>query len=76
MVLTAAPTQAAPGVEVRRAESYEEHLAASRIAAVAFGGPVPTEVTPPPADPNNVVYVAYVDGEPVARASGSFSNTE
>jgi hypothetical protein len=73
MVLTAAPAQSAPGVEVRPAETYEEHLAASQIAAIAFGGPVPTEVTPPPRDPNNVVYLAYVDGEPVARASGSFS---
>jgi hypothetical protein len=72
MVLTGEPAQAPPGVEVRRAESYDEHLAASQIAAVAFGGPVPTEVTPQ-RDPNNVVYLAYVDGEPVARASGSFS---
>ena len=73
MVLTSAPAQSVHGVDVRRAESYDEHLAASQIAAVAFGGPVPTEVKPPPPDPRNVVYVAYVDGEPVARASGSFS---
>jgi hypothetical protein len=72
MVLTAAPAQAAPDVEVRRAETYEEQLAASQIAAVAFGGPLPTEVTPQ-RDPNNVIYLAYVDGEPAARASGSFS---
>ena len=25
-------------------------------------------------DPNNVVYLAYVDGQPVARASGSFGD--
>jgi hypothetical protein len=74
MVLTASPAQAAPGVEVRRAESYEEHLAASRIAAIAFGGPVPTEISPPVHDPNNSVYLAYVDGEPVARGSASFSD--
>jgi hypothetical protein len=73
MVLTAAPAQAPSGVEVRRAESYDEHLTASRIAAVAFGGPVPTEVSPPVHDPNNSVYLAYVDGEPVARGSASFS---
>jgi hypothetical protein len=73
MVLTAAPAQAATGVDVRRAESYEEHLAASRIAAIAFGGPVPTEVSPPVHEPNNSVYLAYVDGEPVARGSASFS---
>jgi hypothetical protein len=73
MVLTSAPSQAPPDVEVRRAESYDEHLAASQIAAIAFGGPVPTGVTPPQGDASNVVYLAYVDGEPVARASGSFS---
>jgi hypothetical protein len=72
MVLTDAPAQSATDVEVRRAETDEEHLAASRIAAIAFGGPVPTEVSPD-RDPNNVVYLAYVDGEPVARGSASFS---
>ncbi len=72
MVLTSAPAQAASQVEVRRAETYEEQLAASRIAAVAFGGPEPTEVSLE-RDPANVVYLAYLDGEPVARASGSFS---
>jgi GNAT superfamily N-acetyltransferase len=34
---------------------------------------VPTEVKPREHDPNNIEYVAYVDGTPVARASGSFS---
>jgi hypothetical protein len=72
MVLTDAPAQSATDVEVRRAETDEEHLAASRIAAIAFGGPVPTEISPD-RDPNNVVYLAYVDGEPVARGSASFS---
>jgi GNAT superfamily N-acetyltransferase len=72
MVLTEPPAQAAPEVEVRRAESDEEHLAAARIAAIAFGGPVPTEA-PRDRDPNNIVYLAYIDGEPVARGSGSFS---
>jgi GNAT superfamily N-acetyltransferase len=74
MVLTDAPAaQQAPGVEVRRAETYEEHLAASQIAAVAFGGPVPEQVPPPSRDPNNVVYLAFVDGEPVAGATRAFS---
>jgi hypothetical protein len=73
MVLTEPPAQPPPGVEVRRATTGAEHLAASRIAAIAFGGTVPTEVPPDPEpDPNNIVYLAYVDGEPVARASGSF----
>lgn len=71
MVLTEHPAQAPPGVEVRRAETDEEHLAAARIAAIAFGSPMPTE-PPTERDPNNPVYLAYVDGEPVARASASF----
>jgi hypothetical protein len=73
MVLSEPPAHAPPGVEVRRVETDEERLASARIAAIAFGGPVPTEVKPREHDPNNVEYLAYVDGEPVARASGSFS---
>jgi hypothetical protein len=71
MVLTEPPEQGPVDVEIRRAESDEEHLASARIAAVAFGMPEPTEARPD-GDPNNVVYVAYADGEPVARASASF----
>ncbi|MGH3002708.1 MAG: hypothetical protein ACRDM1_08640 [Gaiellaceae bacterium] len=73
MVLTEPPAgPAVPGVQVRRAETDEEHLAASRIAVVAFGSPMPTE-PPSERDPDDVVYLAYVDGVPVARASASFS---
>ncbi len=72
MVLTEPPIQGSVDVEVRRAETDEERFAADRIAAIAFGGPLPTEPKPREADPNNVTYLAYVDGEPVARASGSF----
>lgn len=72
MVLTEAPAQSAPGVEVRRAETDEEHLVAAQIAAVAFGSPMPSEASLD-RDPNNVVYLAYVDGEPVARGTASFS---
>lgn len=72
MVLTAEPAHAAPGVEVRRAETDEEYLAAAQIAAVAFGSPMPTD-TSRERDPLNVVYLAYIDGEPVARGSASFS---
>jgi len=71
MVLTEPPAQSAPAIEVRRAATPDERLAAARIAASAFGGTEPSEAPPP--DPNNVVYLAYVDGEPVARASASFS---
>ena len=72
MVLTEAPAQGPVDVEVRRAETHEEFLASEQIAAIAFGGPVPTEVAPHDPDPDNVVYLAYADGKPVARASGSF----
>src|SRR5262249_45242170 len=71
MVLTEPPAQGPVGVEVRRAETPDEYLQAERIAAIAFGGPEPTKVAPPE-DPNNVTYLAYVDGKAVARASGSF----
>ena len=71
MVLTEPPAQRAPEIEVRRAGTPDELLAAARIAATAFGGPEPLEAPPP--DPRNVVYLAFVDGEPVARASASFS---
>jgi hypothetical protein len=71
LVLTEPPSQGAVDVEVRRAKTAEEHLAASRIAAIAFGFPEPTEAHVDD-DPNNSVYVAYVDGEPVARGSASF----
>lgn len=73
MVLSEPPAQASPAdVEVRRAQTAEERLASERIAAVAFGGPEPTEPPPPTSDPNNVVYLAYADGRPVARASAAF----
>jgi hypothetical protein len=72
MVLTEPPGAGPDDVEVRRAKTDEEHLAADQIAAIAFGGPVPTEARPREEDPNNVVYLAYVSGEPVSRASASF----
>jgi GNAT superfamily N-acetyltransferase len=72
MVLTEAPAQGPVDVEVRRAESDDDYLAADQIAAIAFGGPVPTAATPREPDPNNITYLAYADGKPVARASASF----
>jgi GNAT superfamily N-acetyltransferase len=73
MVLTEQPVgPAVAGIDVRRAETDEEYFAAERIAAVAFGEPEPVKLTRKP-DPRNVVYVAYRDDEPVARASASFS---
>jgi hypothetical protein len=73
MVLTDPPAQAPSEIEVRRAQTDDERLAEARIAAIAFGGPVPTGPPPVRNDPDNVVYLAFVDGEPVARGSASFS---
>jgi ribosomal protein S18 acetylase RimI-like enzyme len=72
MVLTDGTAIEAPaGVEVGLAETPEQRLAAERIACLAFGEPEPTE--PPPAKgAEGGVYLAYVDGEPVARASAMF----
>jgi GNAT superfamily N-acetyltransferase len=72
MVLTEPPKQAPNGVEVRHVESDEEYFEARRIAAIGFGNAVPTEVEPYEPDPLNPIYLAYVDGEPAARASASF----
>jgi hypothetical protein len=69
MALTTPPPEV-PGVEVRRADSGEERVVAEQIASVVFGTPYSE---PPPPDPDTIVYLAYVDGAPVARATGSFS---
>jgi GNAT superfamily N-acetyltransferase len=60
------------GIEVREAKTDEERLAAEQIAAIAFNEPAPVKLTRKP-DPRNKVYLAFLDGEPVARASASFS---
>jgi hypothetical protein len=73
MVLDTPPASSSPhDVEVRRVATPQEMFAASRIAAIAFGDPVPGEVTPYEPDADDVVYLAYIDGEPVARGSASF----
>jgi hypothetical protein len=72
MVLDREPAAPPPGVVVRRAETREELLAAERIAATAFGETV-EDPDPPPASDVKPIYLAYLDGEPVARASAAFS---
>jgi GNAT superfamily N-acetyltransferase len=72
MVLTEAPAGVRPDVEVRHAATPEDRLAAARIAAIAFGMPEPVAVREE-TDDDNVVYIALIDGEPVARATASFS---
>jgi hypothetical protein len=72
MVLRHPPPEPPAGVDVRRAETRDELLAAARIAAVAFGSDAAID-EPQPARPDHPVYLAYVDGEPVARASAAVS---
>ena len=74
MVLTEPPAGKRPDIDVRPATTASEKLAAARIAAVAFGMPEPESVSDEGDDGgDNVVYVAYLDGEPVARGTASFS---
>jgi len=69
MALTA-PPPTVPGVDVRRVETGDERRLAAEIAAAVFGTPF---AEPPPPDPDTIVYLAYLEGCPVARATGSFS---
>jgi hypothetical protein len=72
MVLDREPPAAPPDVEVRRVATDDEFFEAERIAAIAFGmtrEPERREYVP---DPNNVIYLAYVDGVAVARGSAAF----
>ncbi len=71
MVLSEPPGVAPPDVEVRRVETDEEFYVAERIAAIAFGSPEPPRRRYEP-DANNTIYLAYVDGTPVARGSAAF----
>jgi hypothetical protein len=71
MVLSEPPAPGPPDVEVRRVESDDEYYEAERIAAIAFGGPEPKRRRYE-RDPNNVIYLAYADERPVARASAAF----
>ncbi len=72
MVLTDEPRIAPVDVDVRHVTTEEDAFEADRIAAVGFGMPPPAAPRPFTPDPDNVVYLAYVDGRPAARASASF----
>jgi len=71
MVLSEPPAPAPADVEVRRVDTDDEFYEAERIAAIAFGGPPPARRSYEP-DADNVIYLAYADGQPVARASAAF----
>lgn len=72
MVLTEQPAKRPTDVEVRRVETDEEFYEAERIAAIAFEMGAPPKRRRYVPDPSNTIYLAYVDGRPVARASASF----
>ena len=73
MVLDRPPAQEPPpDVEVRRATTPHDHYESARIAAAGFGLPEPERLADEEPDPANVVYLAYLDGKPVARATGSY----
>jgi len=72
MVLTEPPAVPPPDVEVRRVETDDEWFAAERIAAIAFEEPDVPARRPYTPDPMNPIYLAFVDGEPVARGSASY----
>jgi GNAT superfamily N-acetyltransferase len=72
MVLSDPPAGGPSDVLVRRVETADEFYEAERIAAIAFGMPGPAKRRPYEPDPDNVIYLAYADGKPVARASASF----
>ena len=71
MVLTEAPPSGPADVEVRRVTNDDEFFEAERIAAVAFEMGPPKRRSYEP-DPNNAIYLAFLGGRPVARASASF----
>ncbi len=73
MVLDCPPDHVPGDVEVRRVETDDEWWEAERIAAIAFNektAPTRRAYRPDPASP---IYLAYVDGVPVARGSASYS---
>jgi hypothetical protein len=72
MVLSEPPAPAPADVEVRRVETDGEFFEAERIAAIAFGAPEEPRPRRYVRDPNNTIYLAYVDGRAVARASAAF----
>ena len=73
MVLDRAPDDLPGDVEVRRVETDEEWYEAERIAVIAFGEKTMPERAPYEPDPAKPIYLAYVDGIPVARGSASYS---
>jgi GNAT superfamily N-acetyltransferase len=73
LALTEPPTDDAPSpdVVVERVTTPEGEQLAADIAAVAFGSAPNARAVDP--EQRTITYLAYLDGEPVGRATGSFS---
>ncbi len=72
MVLDTEPPAGPPDVEVRRVETDDDFHEAERIAAIAFGAASMPARRRYVRDLNNTIYLACIDGRPVARASAAF----
>lgn len=73
MVLDRPPDDVPSDVEVRRVATDDEWYESERIAVVAFGEKVAAERRPYTPNPASPIYLAYVDGQPAARGSASYS---
>jgi GNAT superfamily N-acetyltransferase len=73
MVLEHAPDHVPSDVEVRRVETDDEWWEAERIAAIAFNEKTAPQRRAYQPDPASPIFLAYVDGVPVARGSASYS---
>jgi len=77
MVLTDDPGAAPTGAEVRKAETLDDFRAHESIAATAFGGEVTGDGAQWAADfaasGGGAVWLAVLDGEPVATATSSYT---
>lgn len=73
MVLDRPPDDVPGDVEVRRVETDDEWYEAERIAAIAFNEKTVPQRRPYVPKPGAPIYLAYVDGEPVARGSASYT---
>jgi hypothetical protein len=73
MVLDRPPTDVPAGIEVRRVRTDDEYYEAERIAVVAFGEKTMPERRAYEPNPAGPIFLAYLDGRPVARGSAAFS---
>jgi GNAT superfamily N-acetyltransferase len=77
MVLVDDPGPAPAGIEVRKAQAPADFEAHARIAATAFGGAISAEMARWAEDfgtsGGGAVWLALLDGEPVATATSSYT---